>query len=92
MEKFEESNRKTAETFLDRPDGKLFYDPIEELPVWKVNPDTMYRDIILLFTEVFCQQQQEIQKLKSRTEKLRSHLLVRAYRKLRGASKDSGDK
>lgn len=92
MEKFEESNRKTAEIFLDRPDGRLFYDPIEELPVWKVNPDTMYRDIILLFTEVFCQQQQEIQKLKSRTEKLRSHLLVRAYRKLKGAGKDSCDK
>lgn len=82
LEKYGESNRKTAETFLGRPDGRLFYEPVKELPVWKVDPDVMYRDIILLFTEVLCQQQQEIIKLKDHYNKVHNHVLVKACRKL----------
>lgn len=65
LSQYEASNRKVAEEFLGRPDGRLFYEPVRECPKWKVDPDTIYRDIILLFTEIACAQQQELIRLKS---------------------------
>lgn len=64
LERYEESNRKIAEQFLNRSDGRLFYEPLKEYPKWEVKPDTMYRDIILLMTEIACTQQKEILHLK----------------------------
>ncbi len=81
MEKYQESNRMTAETFLGRKDGKLFYDPIEELPLWKVDQDVMYRDLILLFTEVLCRQQREITEMKSYYNKIHGSVFAKAYKK-----------
>lgn len=60
MRQFEEGNRKIAEEFLGRKDGKLFYEPIESMPKWKVEPETMYRDLLICMAEIFCQQERKI--------------------------------
>lgn len=65
LQKYEESNRKTAEIYLDRPDGKLFYDSVEGVPVWEADSENMYGDIIRVMGEALCQQQEEIRRLKS---------------------------
>lgn len=68
MKNFEESNSKTAKEFLGRENGILFYDIVDNLPVWKVNPDTMYRDVIISMAELFCRQEKEIRNLRKQVE------------------------
>lgn len=65
MAKYEESNRKIAIEFLDRADGVLFREPIERLRTWEPDYETMYRDIIIFATEVFCAQENRINKLEN---------------------------
>lgn len=60
LKKYEESNRRTAEEFLGRADGKLFAEPLEKLPQWKINHDTMYQDIILFYANLALNQQKQI--------------------------------
>lgn len=60
LQQFEESNRLVAEEFLDKKNGVLFGDAVEKLPKWEINPDTMYQDIILLFTELAVAQEKQI--------------------------------
>ncbi len=81
LEQYESSNKKVAEQFLGRPDGRLFYEPVEECPKWKMDPDTIYRDIILFFTEVACAQQNELNRLKKDTKSLLK--IKRLYQKMR---------
>ncbi len=63
LRQYEESNRRVAKEFLGREDGVLFTEPIEELPKWEVNMDTMYKDIILLFAEIVADQQRQLNDL-----------------------------
>lgn len=60
LQQFEESNRLVAKEFLDKKNGVLFGDAVEKLPKWEINPDTMYQDIILLFTELAVAQEKQI--------------------------------
>ena len=60
LQQFEESNRLVAEEFLGKKNGVLFGDAVERLPKWEINPDTMYQDIILLFTELAVAQEKQI--------------------------------
>ena len=60
MQQFDEGNRKVAKEFLGRKDGKLFYEPIESMPKWKIEPETMYRDLLMCMAEIFCQQEKKI--------------------------------
>lgn len=80
LQRYEETNRKTAEVFLDRPDGRLFYDSVEELPVWKLEENLMYRDIILAGVEIICRQERQIRKLRQDMEK--ENLASRVVRKV----------
>lgn len=67
MSRFDESNRKVAVEFLGREEGVLFREPLKELPVWEVKEETMYRDMMVFMTEMFCEQQKQIEML---TQKL----------------------
>ncbi len=67
MSRFDESNRKVAVEFLGREEGVLFREPLKELPVWEVKQETMYRDMMVFMTEMFCEQQKQIEML---TQKL----------------------
>ncbi len=80
--RYEETNRKTAEVFLDRPDGRLFYEPVEELPVWGPDPDTMYRDILLVMTEILCRQEQQLREMKRNLKKIRGSFVFRSVEKV----------
>lgn len=60
VKRFEEENRKTAEEFLGRSDGILFKKPVPDLPKWKAEPETMYRDIIIAMAEIFGAQESRI--------------------------------
>ncbi len=66
LSEYEESNRKVATEFLNREDGVLFRKPIEHLPVYQVDSDTMYRDLITFLGVMFCRQQQAIKKLEKK--------------------------
>lgn len=66
IQKFEKSNARVAREFLGREDGVLFSEPVEELPQWKVNPETMYEDIIRVYTEIAVAQQKQIEVLRER--------------------------
>lgn len=70
VERYEESNRKVAMEYFGREDGRLFYEPIEQLPVWEVQPETMYRDIVISMTEMMCEQEREIRKLQEQMNTL----------------------
>lgn len=63
LKKYEKSNQLVAEKFLGRADGELFKEPLERLPKWEINSDTMYQDIILFFAEVALEQQIQIDEL-----------------------------
>ena len=59
MKEFEETNRKVAVEFLGREDGILFTEPMNELPMWKWNPDTVSRDLLLIMGEAFITQEKK---------------------------------
>lgn len=68
MNQYEESNRMVAAEYLGRKEQSLFLDDIEEMPVWKVNQEVMYRDILISMTEIFCKQQREMEELRRQVE------------------------
>lgn len=69
MKQYEESNRKVAAEYLGKKDEPLFLDQIKEMPTWKVNHETMYRDIVISMAEIFCKQQKEIRELRAQQVK-----------------------
>lgn len=81
LKKYEKSNRKVAEEFLGREDGKLFYDQVGELPAWKLEPDVMYRDLVLMVTEIFCQQEQKIRELRRDMKRIEGSRVFRMMEK-----------
>ena len=81
LKKYEKSNRKVAEEFLGREDGTLFYDQVKELPVWKLEPDVMYRDLTLVVTEIFCQQEQKIRELQRDVKRIEGSRVFRMLEK-----------
>lgn len=97
MKRFEESNQKVAKEFLHREDGVLFYESVKELEGWKLNQDTIYRDILMCVAETFCVQEKrlaemqaeldhtkkELQKLKDETKSMHNSAIFRGYRKVR---------
>ncbi len=70
-----------AEEFLGREDGKLFYDQVDELPAWKLEPDVMYRDLVLMVTEIFCQQEQKIRELRRDMKRIEGSRVFRMMEK-----------
>ena len=81
LKKYEKSNRKVAKEFLGRENGKLFYDQVDELPAWKLEPDVMYRDLILMVTEIFCQQEQKIRELRRDVNRIAGSRVFRMMEK-----------
>lgn len=49
MEQFDEANSKLAREFLNRKDGKLFYDEIKEEPEYKVDSKQLLFDTIVVY-------------------------------------------
>lgn len=69
MKQFEEDNRKVAEEYLGREDGRLFYEPVSDTPAWKVNSEQLVQDVLITMSETFCRQEKKIQ---SQQETIRS--------------------
>ena len=53
LKQFQESNQKTAKEFLNRSNGVLFYDPVLEQKQWTLEPEKMYRDLLVMMCEEF---------------------------------------
>ncbi len=83
LERYEESNRKVAQEFLGRADGILFRDPVKEQPIYEVDPDTIYEDILTFMTEMFCLQEKRIAQLEAAIEKKSASLFITLAKKLR---------
>lgn len=97
LAKFAQSNRRVAQEFLGRTDGCLFYEEIQRVEQWKPDETKMYRDLLVLMCEGFCEQERKIDSLKNeikllksemadrRTEikEVRNSLIFRGYRKVR---------
>lgn len=83
LERYEEGNRKVAQEFLGREDGVLFRDPVKEQPIYEIDPDTIYEDILTFMTEMFCLQEKRIEQLEAATEKKSVSLLITLAKKLR---------
>ncbi len=73
---YAESNCKVAKEFLGREDGILFREPIEELPVYNVDHNMIYEDLLIFMMEMFCAQQHKIEHLEAKlqAQKRRSFL------------------
>ena len=71
LKSYEESNRKVAAEFLGRKDAPLFFETVQEAPVWKIEPETMYRDLVISVSEIFCEQEKKIIKLQEEVENLK---------------------
>lgn len=74
MQQFEEGNRRVAQEFLGREDGVLFREPIQDLPKWQVNENTMYRDMLTFLVEMCCKYENDFRKLNSRIEDLEKEI------------------
>ena len=90
MQLFEESNSKVAREYLGREDGVLFRAPLPNLPLYKVNEETMSRDVLAYAASMFCAQEKKIRQmreemdnLKKQMEKINNNLFVRTYRKVK---------
>lgn len=87
MARFEEGNRKLAEEYLGRKDGKLFRETVEEPPAWELDRETMWRDIIISMTEAFCAQEKKMTELQEELKALEEigddNWCLKAYRKVR---------
>lgn len=86
LKQFDESNKKAAQAYLDRADGRLFHEPVEELPTWQADLDAMPRDILLFGTSIFCLQEKELQTLSGNIQELEDNFLFKickkAYKKI----------
>ncbi len=60
LEQFQEGNRKVAEEYLGREDGRLFYQPVEPAAPWKVDPARLPEDLLTTVVEAFCRQENMI--------------------------------
>lgn len=94
LSRFEEGNRRIAEEYFGREDGKLFGDESERLPAWKLDRDNLFQDTVLFMTEAFCQQEKKIGALEDEMKSLKksekageSGFLQRVYRKIRNLLK-----
>lgn len=67
---FAEGNRKLAEEYFGRKDGRLFEEPEEEAPVWRLNEENIWRDVIIAMTEVFCAQEKKLMRLEAEWKEL----------------------
>lgn len=97
LSRFEESNRRVAKEYLGREDGILYRESVQELPVWQVDKEQMYADIIMSMGELFCAQEQKIEELqkqyrdledtlkelKCENKTMYNSLIFRGYRKVR---------
>lgn len=102
LSRFEESNRRVAKEFLEREDGVLFADSIEELPLWQIEQERMYRDVLMAMGEVLCVQEMKIRKLEEQCAELKgleknymamyNSLIFRGYRKVRDSVKGKKEK
>jgi len=82
LQQFQKSNESVAKEFLGRENGVLFEEPVKQLPEWKINQDSFYKDIIYAFTEIAVKQQKEIISLKEEINMLK-HPTMRIKRKLK---------
>ncbi|MCI6858234.1 MAG: hypothetical protein MR867_02940 [Eubacterium sp.] len=98
MERFDESNSKLAREFFGREDGRLFYDDIKDYPVYKIDPEQLLVDTILVYGQVInslnqkCEEcrhtieylSKEVEKQKKKMEEIeKTALLFRIRRKWR---------
>ena len=90
LKEYEKSNQKVAMEFLDRPDGILFREPVKPLPVYRISPEAMCRDLIIFAIEALWQQQKKIKALENQinTQKkilkgITSSFAYRSYQKLK---------
>lgn len=81
--RYEKSNRDVAREFLGRESEPLFYEPVIQPPTWTPDPSTMYRDLVLSFTEIICTQERRIRQLEEEVKSMYNSKIFREYRKLR---------
>ena len=70
MQRFEEGNRKLAEEYFGRKDGVLFCEPTEELPMWQLDRENLWRDMIIAMTEEFCVHEKRIMALEEEMKEI----------------------
>lgn len=92
LKKFEEGNRRIAQEFLGRPDGRLFYQDVEELPKWEMDRERIYRDITVVVTEALCEQEKKILRMQEDLRLIQDSVFFKAYRKVCRALDDGGEK
>lgn len=68
LAKYEESNQKVAQEFLNRTDAPLFWESVKQLPEWKPNTNTIYRDLFISSCMVFCDQERKIRNLQKQLD------------------------
>ncbi len=90
LKEYEESNRKVAIEFLNRKDGILFREPVQNLPAYQISPNAMCRDLLVFMAEALFDQQKKIEALENQIKTQRhtlktitSSLAYRGYQKLK---------
>ena len=71
LERFETGNRKLAEEYLGKENGRLFGEPENELSMWQVGEDCLYQDIMLVTAATFCMQEERMKNLEQKMEEIK---------------------
>lgn len=74
LKKYEEGNRKIAEKYLGREDGKLFREVESKKEKWTPDNPEMMEDVVRFLGEMILTQQKEINKLESKLSKVEKQL------------------
>lgn len=74
MAQFQEGNERIAREYFGREDGVLFSPKSSETPQWKLRTETMDRDLLMVMTEAFCQQNTALKALEKSAEQDRKRL------------------
>lgn len=69
--RFEAGNRKLAEEYLGKENGKLFREPQDKQTMWQRGEDCLYRDIMLVTAATFCMQEERMKKLEQKLEDMK---------------------
>lgn len=74
LDRFAESNSAVAREYLDREDGKLFYEEVPDLPQEKVTTEELLRDSLLFYGRTIQLLDNQNAQLQNRLEKLEAAL------------------
>lgn len=88
LKRFEEGNRKLSEEYFG---GVSLFSKPTDVPLWEINQETLWKDMVTAMGEMFCEQEKRLAALEAEWGGMKKELndiwFVKAYRKARNRLK-----